>query len=32
VLEMVSGERNNCFRNGENMDNLLSYVSTIIHG
>ena len=28
VLEMVSGQRNNCFRNGENVEDLLSYVST----
>ncbi|KAM7493474.1 hypothetical protein LguiB_028083 [Lonicera macranthoides] len=25
VLEMVSGQRNNCFRNGENVEDLLSY-------
>ncbi|KAM7506201.1 hypothetical protein LguiB_005105 [Lonicera macranthoides] len=25
VLEMVSGQRNNCFRNGENVEVLLSY-------
>ena len=30
MLEMVSGQKNNCFRNGENVEDLLSYVSTII--
>ncbi|KAL4628734.1 hypothetical protein ACB092_05G260400 [Castanea dentata] len=25
VLEIVSGQRNNCFRNGENVEDLLSY-------
>jgi serine/threonine protein kinase len=30
VLEMVSGQKNNCFQNGENVEDLLSYVSTII--
>ena len=29
VLEIVSGRRNNCFRNVENVEYLLSYVSTI---
>ena len=29
VLEIVSGQRNNCFQNGENVENLLSNVSTI---
>ena len=29
VLEIVSGQRNNCFRNGENVEDLLSYVSMI---
>jgi hypothetical protein len=32
VLEIVSGQKNNCFRNGENVEDLLSYVSTIILG
>jgi serine/threonine protein kinase len=32
VLEIVSGKKNNCFRNGENVEDLLSYVSTIILG
>jgi serine/threonine protein kinase len=32
VLEMVSGQKNNCFRNGENVEDLLSYVSTIVFG
>jgi serine/threonine protein kinase len=32
VLEIVSGQKNNCFRNGENVKDLLSYVSTIILG
>ena len=26
VLEIVSGQKNNCFRNGENVEDLLSYV------
>ena len=26
VLEIVSGQRNNCVRNGENVEDLLSYV------
>ena len=26
VLEIVSGQRNNCIRNGENVEDLLSYV------
>jgi hypothetical protein len=30
VLEIVSGLKNNCFRSGENVEDLLSYVSTII--
>jgi serine/threonine protein kinase len=30
VLEIVSGQKKNCFRNGENVEDLLSYVSTII--
>ena len=29
ALEIVSGQRNNCFRNGENVEDLLSYVSMI---
>jgi serine/threonine protein kinase len=32
VLEIVSGQKNNCFRNGENVEDLLSYVSTFILG
>jgi serine/threonine protein kinase len=32
VLEIVSGQKNNCFRNGENVVDLLSYVSTIMLG
>ena len=32
VLEILSGQKNNCFRNGENVKDLLSYVSTIILG
>jgi hypothetical protein len=32
LLEIVSGQKNNCFRNGENVEDLLSYVSTIILG
>ena len=27
VLELVSGQRNNCFRVSENIEDLLSYVS-----
>ena len=29
VLEIVSGQRNNCFQNGENVEDLLSFVSMI---
>ena len=32
VLEIVSGQKNNCFRNGENVEDLLSYVSMNIPG
>ena len=32
ILEIVSGQRNNCFQNGENVENLLSNVSTINFG
>ena len=32
ILEIVSGKKNNYFRNGENVNDLLSYVSTIILG
>jgi len=32
LLEIVSGQKNNCFKNGENVEDLLSYVSTIILG
>jgi serine/threonine protein kinase len=32
VLEILSGQKNNCFQNGENVEDLLSYVSTIILG
>ena len=28
VLEIVSGQKNNSFRHGENVEDLLSYVST----
>ena len=27
VLEIVSGQKNSCFRNGQNVEDLLSYVS-----
>ena len=27
VLEIVDGQKNNCFRNRENVEDLLSYVS-----
>lgn len=29
VLEIISGQRNNCFRNGETVEDLLSSVSSI---
>ena len=29
LLEIVSGQKNNCFRNGEHVEDLLSYVSKI---
>ena len=29
VLEIVSGQRNNCFQTGDNVEDLLSYVSMI---
>ena len=32
VLEIVSGKKNSCFRHGENIEDLLSYVSIIILG
>jgi serine/threonine protein kinase len=32
VLEMVSGQKISYFRIGENLEDLLSYVSTIIFG
>ena len=32
ILEIVSGQRNNCFRNGEDVEDLLSNVSTINFG
>ena len=32
ILEIVSGQRNNCFRNEENMEDLLSNVSTTNFG
>ncbi len=30
MLEIVSGQKNNCFQIGENVKDLISYVSTII--
>ena len=30
VLEMISGQKNSCFHNGENVEDLLSYVSMTI--
>ena len=30
LLEMLSGQKNNCFRHGEHVEDLLSYVSTRI--
>ena len=32
ILEIVSGQRNNCFQNGEDVEDLLSNVSTINFG
>ena len=32
ILEIMSGQRNNCFRNGEDVEDLLSNVSTINFG
>ena len=32
VLEIMSGQKNNCSRNGENFEDLLSYVSIFIFG
>jgi hypothetical protein len=32
VLEIVSGQKNSCFRNGENIEDLLSFVSMILLG
>ena len=32
VLEIMSGQKNSCFQNGENIENLLSYVSMIYFG
>jgi serine/threonine protein kinase len=32
VLEIMSGQKNSCFRNGEDIEDLLSYVSMIILG
>ena len=29
VLEIMSGQKNNCFQNVENVEHLISYVSTI---
>lgn len=31
VLEIVSGQKNNCFRNGDDVQDLLSAVSPTIH-
>lgn len=31
ILEIVSGQKNNCFRRGENVEDLLSYVSKCVH-
>ena len=27
VLEIISGQKNSCFRNGENVEDLISFVS-----
>ncbi len=32
VLEIISGQKNSCFRNGDDIEDLLSYVSMIIFG
>ena len=32
VMEMVYGQKNSYFRIGENLEDLLSYVSTLIFG
>jgi serine/threonine protein kinase len=32
VLEIMSGQKNSCFRNGDDIEDLLSYVSMIILG
>ena len=32
VLEIISGQKNSCFRNGDDIEDLLSYVSMIILG
>ena len=32
VLEIISGRKNSSFQNGENIENLLSYVSIFIFG
>ena len=32
MLEIISGQKINSFRNGENIEDLLSYVSIIIFG
>ena len=32
VLEIISGKKNSCFRHGEKIEDLLSYVSIIILG
>ena len=32
VLEIISGQKNSSFQNGENIENLLSYVSIFIFG
>ena len=32
VLEIISGQKNSSFRNGENIEDLLSYVSIFIFG
>ena len=32
VLEIISGQKNSCFRNGENVEDLISFVSMNIYG
>ena len=31
ILEIISGQKNNCFRNGENAEDLINFVSINIY-